>query len=108
MSHAAKKNDNAETEPVRVLGRGLRARRGVKMTLRAIRDATGLTQVALAEKSAMDQGDISRLENRPSLEDCQLATLQRYIAAVGGEFELTARFGDKRLTIVGVTTTEDV
>lgn len=102
MNYAAKKNDNADAEPVRVLGRGLRARKGVRMTLRAIRDATGLTQVALAEKSNIDQGDISRLENRPSLEDCQVATLQRYVAALGGELELTARFGDKRICIVGV------
>ena len=29
-----------DPEPVRVLGRGLRARRGVRLTLRTIREAT--------------------------------------------------------------------
>jgi hypothetical protein len=32
-----------------------------------------------------------------------MATLQRYIKALGGELELVARFGDKRITIVGTT-----
>jgi transcriptional regulator with XRE-family HTH domain len=73
------------------------------MTLRTIRDAAGFTQVAVSEKSGIDQADISRLENRADLEDCQVATLQRYIKALGGELELVARFGDKRITIVGTT-----
>jgi transcriptional regulator with XRE-family HTH domain len=73
------------------------------MTLRTIRDAAGFTQVAVSEKSGIDQADVSRLENRVELDDCQMATLQRYIKALGGELELVARFGDKRITIVGTT-----
>jgi predicted transcriptional regulator len=101
MSRAIRENGNAE--PVRVLGRGLRARRGVRMTLRSLRDAAGLTQVAVSEKSEINQADISRLENRGELDDCQVTTLQRYIKALGGELELVARFGDKRITVVGVS-----
>lgn len=101
MTNPARTNDNANAEPVRVLGRGLRARRGVRMTLRALRDAAGLTQVAVAEKSLINQADVSRLENRHELDDSQVATLQRYIAALGGELELVARFGDKRIIVVG-------
>ena len=101
MSHAIRENDNAE--PVRVLGRGLRAKRGVRMTLRTLRDAAGFTQVAVSEKSGINQADISRLENRAELGDCQIATLQRYIKALGGEIELVARFGDKRITVVGTS-----
>lgn len=102
MTQPARTNDNADAEPVRVLGRGLRAKRGVRMTLRSIREAAGLTQVAVSEKASIDQGDISRLERRSDLDDCQVATLQRYVEALGGQLELTARFGDKRITIVGV------
>lgn len=104
MSHAIKEEDNSE--PVRVLGRGLRARRGVRMTLRTIRDAAGLTQVAVSEKSGINQADISRLENRTELEDCQVATLQRYINALGGQLEIVASFGDKRITVVGTSLPE--
>lgn len=99
MSRAVSKNDNAE--PVRVLGRGHRARRGFRMTLRSLRDAAGFTQVAVSEKLAIDQADVSRLESR--LDACQVATLERYIKALGGELELVARFGDKRITLVGTS-----
>jgi len=99
MSRAIRENDNAE--PVRVLGRGLRARRGVRMTLRTLRDAAGFTQVTVSEKSGIDQADVSRLENRAELDDCQVATLQRYVNALGGELELVAKFGEKRIAVVG-------
>lgn len=73
------------------------------MTLRAIREAVGKTQMATANESTMDQADISRLENRSSLDDTQIATLRRYLAALGGELELVARFGDKRIVLVGAS-----
>ena len=101
MTQAAKRK-TSEEEPVRVLGRGLRAARGVRMTLRGVREASGRTQVAVAEESGMDQSDISRLENRTDFSECQVATLQRYVEALGGQFELVARFGEKRLTLVGM------
>jgi hypothetical protein len=102
MTNPARENDNADAEPVRVLGRGLRAKRGVRMTLRSVREAAGLTQVGVSDKSHINQGDVSRLESRTDFDDCQVATLQRYIDALGGQLELVARFGDKRITIVGV------
>lgn len=100
MSHAVK-NDTDQSEPVRVLGRGLRAKRGVRMTLRAIREATDNTQVAVAERSQIDQSDVSRLEHRTDFDDCQLTTLKRYIEALGGQLELVAKFGDKHITLAG-------
>ena len=96
------KNSAPEDEPVRILGRGLRAKRGVHLTLRAVREAIGKTQAAVASESNIDQADISRLENRSSLDDTQVATLGRYVAALGGQLELVARFGDKRIVLVGV------
>jgi Helix-turn-helix domain len=102
MSHAAKRTIEMQEEPVRVLGRGLRAQRGVHLTLRTLREAAGKTQVDVTGLSQMDQADISRLEGRESFDDCQVSTLQRYLAAIGGRLELVAAFGDKRIVVAGV------
>jgi len=76
MSHATKRKIEMQEEPVRVLGRGLRAQRGVHLTLRTLREAAGKTQVDV--------------------------TLQRYLSAIGGRLELVAAFGDKRIVVAGV------
>ena len=102
MSRAARRRTESETDPVRVLGRGLRAQRGVRLTLRTLREAAGKTQVDVKEASGIDQGDISRLEARADFDDCQLETLQRYVAALGGHLDLVAVFGDKRIALAGV------
>ena len=101
MSQSARQKREPEAEPVRVLGRGLRAKRGVHLTLRTVREAAGKTQVEVARESQIDQADISRLETRSDLDDCQLATLRRYVAALGGRLELVAEFGDKKIRLVG-------
>lgn len=102
MSPVTKRRPASEAEPVRVLGRGLRAQRGVHLTLRTLREAAGKTQVDVTTASRMDQGDISRLEGRASFDDCAVSTLKRYVAALGGELELVATFGDKRIILAGV------
>jgi hypothetical protein len=96
MSQATKRQVESEAEPVRVLGRGLRAQRGVHLTLRTLREAAGKTQVDTAEASQIDQADISRLESRESFEECQVSTLQRYVAALGGRLDLVAVLGTRR------------
>ena len=105
MTQSMKRSAQLDAEPVRVLGRGLRAQRGVHLTLRTVREATGKTQVDIAQESQIDQADVSRLENRADFDDCQVATLRRYIAALGGHLELVARFGDKRISLVGAKPT---
>jgi transcriptional regulator with XRE-family HTH domain len=102
MTQSAKRRSDVEIEPVRVIGRGLRAARGVHLTLRSLRDAIGKTQVDIAKQSQIDQADISRLESRSDFEDCQVATLRRYVEALGGSLELVAQFGDKRIAISGI------
>lgn len=104
MTQSAKRRVGSGVEPVRVLGRGLRAAKGIHLTLRTLRDAAGKTQVDVARLSQIDQADISRLESRPHFEDCQVATLRRYVEALGGSLELVASFGDKRIAISGVET----
>lgn len=102
MSMSAKRHLPPETEPVRVLGRGLRARRGVRLTMRVVREAAGKTQVDVAAESQMDQADVSRLESREEFDDCQVSTLQRYVTALGGNLELVAAFGNKKIVLCGV------
>ncbi len=103
MSHATKTRSGSIAEPVRVLGRGLRAQRGVHLTMRTVREAVGQTQIDVAETARMDQSDVSRLENRESFGDCQVSTLERYVAALGGQLELVAAFGDKKIILAGTT-----
>lgn len=102
MSQATKQRVGRDVEPVRVLGRGLRAQRGVHLTMRTLREATGKTQTEVAEASMIDQADISRLESRENLADCQVSTLQRYVAALGGQLELVAAFGNKKIVLSGM------
>jgi transcriptional regulator with XRE-family HTH domain len=101
MSQATKGQVARDVEPVRVLGRGLRAQRGVHLTMRTLREATGKTQTEVAAASMIDQADISRLESRETFADCQVSTLQRYLAALGGQLELVAAFGDKKIILSG-------
>jgi hypothetical protein len=102
MSHATKRKVELQEDPVRVLGRGLRAQRGVHLTLRTLREAAGMTQVDVTGAAQMDQADVSRLEGRESFDDCQVSTLQRYLSAIGGRLEIVAAFGDKKIIVTGV------
>lgn len=103
MRQARKQRAGSETPVVRVLGRGLRAQRGVHLTLRSLREAAGMTQGEVSTASGIDQGDISRLESREKLDESLVSTLQRYLAALGAVLEVTAVFGDKRIVVVGAT-----
>src|SRR6185295_7073050 len=102
MSQAAKRRIESEAEPVRVLGRGLRAQRGVHLTMRTLREAAGKTQIDVATASQINQADVSRLESREDFDDYQVSTLRRYVAALGGQLEIVAAFGNKRIVISGV------
>ena len=102
MSHAAKKKVENDADPVRVLGRGLRAKRGIRLTLRALREAIGKTQADVSDDSGIDQGDVSRLEKRSHFQDCQVETLERILSALGGRLDLVAVFGERRISIAGI------
>jgi transcriptional regulator with XRE-family HTH domain len=59
--------------------------------LQQLRNARQMTQTRLAELLEMDQGNISKLEQRT---DMYLSTLRSYIEAMGGELEIRALFPD--------------
>ena len=70
-------------------GRALRE----ALELAAIRKELGLTQVDVAGRLGVSQGNVSELERR---EDLYLSTLREYIEALGGRLELTAVFDEER------------
>lgn len=57
-----------------------------------LRRARALSQATLAELLEMDQGNLSKLEQRT---DMYLSTLRRYVEAMGGELDIVARFGER-------------
>ena len=69
------------------------------MSLREVRELAGKNQVEVAAALEKAQSEISKIENR---EDWLLSTLRRYVEALGGELEVVAVLGDKRLRLRGV------
>ncbi len=69
------------------------------MDLREMRESTGKTQQDLAPLLEMTQSVLSKTERR---EDHRVSTLRRYVQALGGELEVIANFGDKRIRLRGV------
>ncbi|MFO7632236.1 MAG: helix-turn-helix transcriptional regulator [Caldilinea sp.] len=68
----------------------------LEMDLRALREAAGLTQEELAQRVAVTQSQLSKLERR---EDFRLSTLRRYVAALGGQLEIVAIVDGKRIRL---------
>jgi hypothetical protein len=69
------------------------------MDLRGLRELVGKTQKDLAILIEQTQGQVSETERR---SDHRLSTLRRYVEALGGEIEVVANFGDKRIRLHGV------
>ena len=64
--------------------------------LKAIRKIAGKTQAQVGEALTCAQGDVSKIENR---DDWKLSTLRRYVQALGGEIEVNAVFGRKKIRL---------
>jgi transcriptional regulator with XRE-family HTH domain len=60
-----------------------------EMPLQELRQAMQLTQQELAERLNMNQAAISKLEHQ---SDMYVSTLRRFVAAMGGELQIVARF----------------
>jgi hypothetical protein len=77
-----------------------RARREtLRMELAELRRLAGKTQVQLARKARMHQGELSRAERR---KDHLISTVRRYVEALGGEIEIVARLKGKVIRLKGV------
>jgi len=68
----------------------------LEANLAELRRAVGVTQVAAAERAEMTQSELSKIERR---EDHLVSTLRRYVRALGGELEVTAVVGNKRVKL---------
>ncbi len=69
------------------------------LNLKALREELGKTQSEIAAMADMDQSEVSKAERRG---DHLVSTLRRYVAAAGGELEIFARVGKKRIRLQGV------
>jgi hypothetical protein len=81
----------------------IRHRRGARdreaMTPRCLREALGLTQIEVAGRMGLAPSELPQIEGR---DDHQLSTLRRYVEALGGELEVVAVLGGKRVVLSGV------
>jgi hypothetical protein len=68
----------------------------VEMSLADLRRELGVTQVDLAQAAEMTQGQISSLEHRT---DHLVSTLRRCVRALGGDIEVVAVVGDRRVKL---------
>ena len=71
--------------------RAERRRAAYGEALAALRRARSLTQVAVAQRLGIAQGEVSRIEHQG---DLLLSTLARYVDGMDGELSLLVRFGD--------------
>ncbi len=66
----------------------------VEMSLRDLRETFAKTQEAVAETMQVGQEAVSRIESRQ--KDMRISTLRNYVAAIGAELQLVAKFPDGR------------
>lgn len=71
----------------------------LSMELHELREMVGKTQEEVAALAEQTQSQLSRFENR---DDHLLSSLRRYVEALGGELEVVAVVGNKRVTLRGV------
>lgn len=71
----------------------------LELDLKAVRELLGRTQTEMAGVLQLSQAELSRAERR---DDHRLSTLRRYVEALGGELEVIANFGEKRIRLKGV------
>jgi transcriptional regulator with XRE-family HTH domain len=69
------------------------------MTLEELRKARSLSQEEVAESLSVGQPAVAKLEKRA---DMRVSNLRRYVEALGGTLEITARFPDASVVLSGV------
>jgi hypothetical protein len=66
------------------------------VNLRALREDAGKTQAEVARRTEMSQPELSRLESRT---DHLISTLRKYVRALGGEIEVVASIGGRKVRL---------
>lgn len=67
-----------------------------EMDLSELRRARQLSQESLAQTLHVSQGSVAKMEKRT---DMYISSLRRFIQAMGGELEVTAKFPDRSVRI---------
>ena len=70
-----------------------------EMTLEELRKARSFSQQDIAGKLSVGQPAVAKLEKRG---DMHVGNLRRYVEALDGTLEITARFADGGVTIVNI------
>lgn len=66
-------------------------------TLRQFREWRAVTQVEVAKRLDVPQGEVSKIERRPNH---RVSSLASYVTALGGRLELVAVVGGKRIRLL--------
>jgi len=66
------------------------------IALSELRSMQNVTQVTLANRLGISQGNVSELERR---EDLYLSTLRNYVEALGGQLEVRAVFPEQQVVL---------
>ena len=69
---------------------------GAEMALADLRRAMQLSQEELAATLQINQASVAKMEKRT---DMYVSSLRRFIQAMGGELDITARFPDRAIKI---------
>ena len=94
------KLDNSKLPPERRADIDRRAKAELlAKSLREVRDLAGVTEPERMAAAERLQGQLPKIEGS---EDELLSMLRRYVEALGGELEVVAVFGDKRIRLRGV------
>jgi DNA-binding Xre family transcriptional regulator len=86
-----------EQEAIAKRGAELVAKVRRRMTLAELRKGRKISQATVADALGMGQMQISRLEKR---KDPRLSTMQRTVAAMGGQLTMIATFPDQEPVIL--------
>jgi transcriptional regulator with XRE-family HTH domain len=73
-----------------------RSKRGIATELKKLRTGRLITQTQLSTALRMNQGAISKLEQR---SDMYLSTLRNYVEALGGQLEVKAVFPNREIVL---------
>ncbi len=68
-----------------------------QLDLAAARQATGMTQEAVAAALGKSQENVSRIERQ---RDVRVSTLAQFVQAQGGQLEINAVFAGKRVSLM--------
>ena len=98
-------DDAFDLSRARVIRRGPRRDRPLRITVRSLRVAVGKTQYEVSEVAGIAQPDVSKIEHKDDddLRELVISTVGRFVEALGGRLELVAVFPKTghRFEIVG-------